>query len=157
MLCCCFNGLNAYHLTFHPCFPVSSVPGSAARIQVTGEVGGSATFRCPSDEQQKLEYLYLQRGSKLVNGYHASKEIQTFQENTTFNLKERTVDVHGLKVSDSGPYDCHTGYSSGSQRHDIIDLSVTGEILFVSWSKFQLCYLALKHFSAYTVIKYIQN
>ncbi|XP_071392561.1 CD276 antigen isoform X2 [Centroberyx affinis] len=101
-----------------------SIAGAAAQIQVTGEVGGNVTFLCPSDKQRTLAFLYFQKGSTFMNGYHA-KGIREFSNRTLVNPGERSMALKQLKVSDNGAYTCHLKYDgSNDVSETVIHLSV---------------------------------
>uniref|UniRef100_UPI003AAB6889 T-lymphocyte activation antigen CD80 n=1 Tax=Centroberyx gerrardi TaxID=166262 RepID=UPI003AAB6889 len=104
-----------------------SVAGAAAQIQVTGEVGGNVTFLCPSEKQRTLGFLYFQKGSAFMNGYHASRPLPEteFSTRTLVNHTERSMVMQGLKVSDNGAYNCHLKYDgSDDVPETVIHLSV---------------------------------
>ncbi|XP_070762480.1 T-lymphocyte activation antigen CD86 isoform X2 [Enoplosus armatus] len=104
----------------------SSVTEVAAQIQLTGEVGGNVTFRCPVAKPTPIKLFYLQKGQVFVNGYYASKNIEDKAwENTKLDRNKTTVHMNSLNISHSGDYQCHIISDSHTQPATVIHLTVT--------------------------------
>ncbi|KAF3847840.1 hypothetical protein F7725_020868 [Dissostichus mawsoni] len=98
-------------------------------IQYRGVVGGNVTFYSPVAENGKLELMYIQRGSTLVNGYYAAKSIgDTVWSNTRMDAEKRAMHMSSLKVSHRGDYQCYTMYSGSALGpvKTVMHLIVTG-------------------------------
>ncbi|XP_076002686.1 T-lymphocyte activation antigen CD86-like isoform X2 [Genypterus blacodes] len=116
------SGLHIFRLL---CLPLL-VGGGAAQIELTGEVGGTVTVPCPV-VQHELEYLYFQKGTSFVNGYH-SRGIKSFrrQKDTVYHHEEKTVEMQNLKVSDGGDYQCIFQYKDRTVAYkSMVRLSIT--------------------------------
>uniref|UniRef100_UPI0037E82FF8 uncharacterized protein n=1 Tax=Semicossyphus pulcher TaxID=241346 RepID=UPI0037E82FF8 len=98
---------------------------SAALIELRGEVGGNVTIQC-AVEWRPILFLYFQKGTDFVNGYHASKKISSNKWANTWMSQDKAVHIYSLKVSHGGDYDCLVKYNDSHEIHKyVIHLSIT--------------------------------
>ncbi|XP_023132194.3 uncharacterized protein LOC111572667 [Amphiprion ocellaris] len=98
-------------------------------MSLRGEVGGNVTFKSPTVKQGKTKYMYLQKGSVYINGYHSTWNItQPVWQNTRVDSSTNEVHMFGLNMSHSGVYDLYIHYSNDPEpTRIIIRLNVTGK------------------------------
>uniref|UniRef100_A0A3Q2EBV2 Uncharacterized LOC107091935 n=2 Tax=Cyprinodon variegatus TaxID=28743 RepID=A0A3Q2EBV2_CYPVA len=95
---------------------VDSVPTRSVPPE-TKVVGENISIHCPVDESRKLEFLYFQKivdkqDRIFYNGYHSSKPLEPMP-NTKMDPKNTIMHMFGLKLSNSGTYECSYKY-----KHD---------------------------------------
>ncbi|XP_035479755.1 CD276 antigen isoform X1 [Scophthalmus maximus] len=103
-----------------------SVTESADPLHIRAEAGGNVTFRCPADEKRRPAFFYFQIGHIFVNGYYASKNINTSWENTRVEPNRTHVHMYRLNISHSGDYLCIIQYNGSNTITEVpIKLTVT--------------------------------
>ncbi|XP_035536018.1 CD276 antigen [Morone saxatilis] len=101
-----------------------------ADLNLSGEVGGNVTIRCPFDKDRKISFFYFQKGHMFVNGYYGERKMDQKQvpkwNNTRLDRDNNTVYMYNLTVAHSGDYQCHIKYSESDLINETkIHLSVT--------------------------------
>nr|XP_023681250.1 T-lymphocyte activation antigen CD86-like isoform X2 [Paramormyrops kingsleyae] len=102
---------------------------SASVVEIHKEVGGTATFTCPSDGRGDPEFVYLQKevgkpsDMIFVNGFHAQKPVEMpaiYKNRSHVDSNSRQVILWDLSPADEGLYVCvvrikidsHTSHTS---------------------------------------------
>lgn len=128
----CFRSWAYIHLSFTTISFFSlmlslSFSESADPLHIRAEAGGNVTFRCPADEKRRPAFFYFQIGHIFVNGYYASKNINTSWENTRVEPNRTHVHMYRLNISHSGDYLCIIQYNGSNTITEVpIKLTVTG-------------------------------
>uniref|UniRef100_A0A3B3TCU6 Ig-like domain-containing protein n=1 Tax=Paramormyrops kingsleyae TaxID=1676925 RepID=A0A3B3TCU6_9TELE len=84
-------------------------------VEIHKEVGGTATFTCPSDGRGDPEFVYLQKevgkpsDMIFVNGFHAQKPVEMpaiYKNRSHVDSNSRQVILWDLSPADEGLYVC---------------------------------------------------
>ncbi|XP_041849924.1 uncharacterized protein LOC121645500 [Melanotaenia boesemani] len=109
----------------------SPLKGSDHQNFFEGEVGGNVTLHCPVDKNKNVTFMYLQRLNiptkevHFVNGYHISKTLTFFWENSRLNRNNSSVLISNLNVSHIGTYECAIRYNDEDVIKTFLQLNVT--------------------------------
>uniref|UniRef100_A0A3P9GWY4 Ig-like domain-containing protein n=1 Tax=Oryzias latipes TaxID=8090 RepID=A0A3P9GWY4_ORYLA len=92
---------------------------------ISEPVNGSATFKCPVNENREIEFVYFQKENLFVNGHHSENRITGKWNNTKMD-KNFTFYMYNLERSLSGHYKCIIMYKkAGNPDTHEYNLTVT--------------------------------